>query len=353
MSDAPRDERRLEVPKGFPTEVFVLDAIDGTLLPEAPWTLVGDENVRIHWERHGLPQPAGTLWVPTSEKTKRLATLVPWLETWASVPLNRHATIVAVGGGVLTDMGGLAASLFLRGVTWHSWPTTLLSQVDAGLGGKTGVNLEAGKNLAGAFHPPARMVASAEFLTTLSPRHIQAGAWELFKMALIEGDLAWAQALLDADQPSSEDLKRSLGLKAGVTHRDFKETGERRLLNLGHTLGHALESASNFSLMHGEAVGLGTLAACLLAECQGLPAFPEAFLKRFAHRLQPLSDRIAPWEACLPLLGRDKKATGRNARTGSVEVNCVLPLPGQHATQRLLPAEAWAPAHARLKALLS
>jgi len=247
-------------------------------------------------------------------------------------------------------MGGLAAALFLRGVTWHSWPTTLLSQVDAGLGGKTGVNLSSGKNLAGAFHPPSRMVVCAEFLQTLAPRQVQAGAWELFKTALIQGDLPWAEALLAKETPSSEDLRQALAFKAGVTHRDFRETGERRLLNLGHTLGHALESASDFSLLHGEAVGLGTLAACLLAESQGFPAFPEDFLKRFADRLRPLGDRIAPWPDCLPILARDKKAA---SGSGPAAIHCVLPIPGQLAALRLLPPEAWAPSHRSLRALLT
>jgi 3-dehydroquinate synthase len=350
---APDESKRLAVPEGFPTEVFVTDVIEEDLLPQEPWTLIGDENVRQHWTRHRLPEPPGTLWIPTSEARKRLESLPPWLEAWASVPLHRDATILAVGGGVLTDMGGLAASLFLRGVVWHSWPTTLLSQVDAGLGGKTGVNLSTGKNLAGAFHPPARMVVCAEFLQTLSARHIQAGAWELFKTALIEGDLAWAEALLMADQPSSVDLRRAIAFKAGVTHRDFREKGERRLLNLGHTLGHALESASGFSLLHGEAVGLGTLAACLLAETQGLPPFPDVFLQRFADRLSHLASQIPPWETCLPILSRDKKASSKAGGSGLPAIHCILPIPGQIAIQRPLSPEAWAPAHSRLKALLS
>lgn len=350
MNDSARTS--LAVPEGFPTEVFVQDTIDADLLPKGTWVLIGDENVHGHWIRHGLPEPPGSLWVPTSEPTKRLETLVPWLETWAGVPLHRNITVVAVGGGVLTDMGGLAASLFLRGVTWHSWPTTLLSQVDAGLGGKTGVNLGAGKNLAGAFHPPARMVVCAEFLETLDPRQIQAGAWELFKTALIQGDLPWAEALLAQERPSSGDLKRSLAFKAGVTHRDFRETGERRLLNLGHTLGHALETASKFQLLHGEAVGLGILAACCLAEDQGLPPFPAPFLERLAARLKPLGHRIAPWTECLPILARDKKAAG-GPQGSAPAIHCVLPIPGQIAVQRLLTPDAWEPAHHRLQALLT
>jgi 3-dehydroquinate synthase len=343
---------RLSLPDGFATEILVLDHLDGKLLPTGPWTLIGDENVRLHWTRNHLPEPDGTLWVPTSERSKRLETVSPWLETWASVPLHRDATVVAVGGGVLTDMAGLASALFLRGVTWHCWPTTLLSQVDAGLGGKTAVNLPSGKNLAGAFHPPQRMVVCAEFLSTLSQRHCEAGAWELFKHALIEGDLAWAEALLEQSKPGLADLRRSLLQKAGVVHRDPREHGERKLLNLGHTLGHALESASDFQLLHGEAVGLGTLAACLLSELQGLPAFPESFLRRFAERLKPLGPRLPTWESCLPVLSRDKKAVAESKAGAGSTIHCVLPVPGQQAVLRMLPPYAWAPAHARLSDLL-
>jgi 3-dehydroquinate synthase len=347
------EDSRLPLPEGFATEIRVMEGLDPRFLPDGPWALIGDENVRVHWTRHGFPEPPGTLWVPTSETTKRLETIDPWLETWASLPLHRDATIVAVGGGVLTDMAGLAASLFLRGVKWHCWPTTLLAQVDAGLGGKTAVNLPSGKNLAGAFHPPERMIVCTEFLSTLSSRHRSAGAWELFKHALIEGDLDWAESLLAAGQPGPDDLRRSLLQKAGVVHRDLRETGERKLLNLGHTLGHALESASGFGLLHGEAVGLGTLAACLLAEEQGLPAFPADFLKRFAGRLKPLSRFLPDWPSCLPVLCRDKKAIGESKTSGGSAIHCVLPIPGQRAVLRSLPPEAWASAHARLSALLT
>jgi len=343
---------RLPLPEGFPTEVIVREHLDADLLPKGHWTLIGDENVRSHWTRQALPEPPGTLWVPTSEASKSLPTLLPWLEKWAALPLHRDAVILAVGGGVLTDMAGLAASLFLRGVAWHCWPTTLLSQVDAGLGGKTGVNLSTGKNLAGAFHPPERMVVCTDFLSTLTDRHREAGAWELFKHALIEGDLDWAERLLACTTPGREDLQRSLLQKGGVVHRDLKELNERKLLNLGHTLGHALESASHYRLLHGEAVGLGTLAACLLSELQGLPAFPSDFLQRFASRLSPLADEVPSWEDCHPILARDKKALGGRETLEST-IHCVLPIPGQRAVLRPLPPSAWAAAHARLVALLS
>jgi 3-dehydroquinate synthase len=341
---------RLDLPPSFPTEVHVLPALDGNLLPDGPWTLIGDEAVRGLWQEARMPEPPSALWVRVDEPRKRLETLVPWLEQWAAVPLHRDAVIVAVGGGVLTDMAGLAASLFLRGLAWQAWPTTLLAQIDAGLGGKTAVNLAAGKNLAGAFHPPIRMVVCAVFLETLPIRQREAGKWELLKTALLTGDVPWAEGILDETVPSQASMAKALTIKAEVVHRDLREAGERKLLNLGHTLGHALEAASEFRLLHGEAVGLGTLAACYLAEAQGLPPFPSCLLQRMARQLAPLAAEIALWERCLPWLLRDKKAA---ASGGAGAIHCVLPRPGHPADLRFLPAEAWAPAHERLLATLT
>ena len=224
--------------------------------------------------------------------------------------------VVALGGGVLTDMVGLAASLFLRGLAWQAWPTTLLAQVDAGLGGKTAVNLSAGKNLAGAFHPPQRLVVCRDFLESLPARHLASGRWELLKTALLVGDGAWAGQILDEPRPSEASLVRALSIKARHVHRDLRESGERKLLNLGHTLGHALEAASEYRLLHGEAVGLGTLAACFLAEAQGFPPFPADLLQRCVQRLAPLAPEIASWDRCLPWLVRDKKAVSRGTEGG-------------------------------------
>jgi len=343
----------LTLPPGFPTRVFVEEDLRADLLPATPWTLLGDEAVRPAWLEAGLPEPEGTLWVPVEESAKRLGTLIPWLEAWARIPLRRDATVVAVGGGVLTDMAGLAAALYMRGIQWHAWPTTLLSQVDAGLGGKTAVDLEAGKNLAGAFHHPGRLVVCRAFLKTLPPRQVAAGHWEVFKMALVAGDVPWAEALLAETAPGAPSLLRALEAKAGIVHRDPREAGERRLLNLGHTLGHALEAASNYQLLHGEAVGLGTLAACCLSAQQGLPPFPEAFLAAFAARLRPLAPLVAPWEACLPLLARDKKSLANAQDPARTAIHCILPCPGALAEQRQLPPEAWGFAHERLVALLT
>lgn len=341
----------LPLPDAFPTLIYVVDEPASDLLPERPWVLLGDEAVRATWRSAGLPEPQGSLWVRVDETTKRLETLGPWLETWASLPLHREATVLAVGGGILTDMAGLAAALFLRGIGWHCWPTTLLSQVDAGLGGKTAVNLAAGKNLAGVFHPPSRMVVCSAFLDTLPARQIAAGRWEVIKMALVAGDVAWALSLLETPRPTREAMSRALLMKADVVHRDLHERDERRLLNLGHTLGHALEVASKHALLHGEAVGLGCLAACFLGEAEGFKPFPQALLDGLVAELRPLGKHIAPWEACLPLLARDKKAH-RDPDSGMAAIHCILPEPGALAHQRRLAPEAWAVAHARLLAAL-
>lgn len=343
----------LKLPGGFPTRVRVEENPAAAFLPPSHWALVGDAAVQSAWRAFRMPEPPGTLWVAVAESTKRLETLIPWLEAWARIPLRRGSTVVAVGGGVLTDMAGLAAALYMRGIPWHAWPTTLLAQVDAGLGGKTGVDLETGKNLAGAFHHPAQVVVCRAFLRTLPARQLDAGRWEMVKMALIEGDLAWAETLLEDDLPSSEALLRALRGKAAVVGRDPLEAGERRLLNLGHTLGHALEAASGYRLLHGEAVGLGILAACCLAEAQGLPPFPRDFLARVATRLAPLAPLVPPWEACLERLPRDKKSGHDGQNPARTAIHCILPCPRAAAEQRLLPPEAWGPAYRRLLDLLA
>lgn len=346
---------RLATPSGFATEVFLLEAPDRELLPDGDWTLVGDIRLRDAWTGAGLPEPGHALWVSVPEEEKKLRTVIPWLEHWARVPLHRDVTVVALGGGVLTDLTGLAASLFLRGVAWQVWPTTLLAMADAALGGKTGADLAAGKNLVGAFHPPRRLVACTDFLGSLPRRQMENGRWELLKTALIQGEMGWATEMLQDGPVKVAWVERALAFKAGVVHRDPRESGERRLLNLGHTLGHALEAASGYQLLHGEAVGLGLLGSCLLAEEQGLKAFPGPFLDALARRLAELAPLVASWGTCLPLLARDKKAVravGHTEDRPVTEIHCILPRFGEPALQRALPPEAWESPHARLLSLL-
>jgi len=336
----------LDVPSGFATQVAVTETPGAEYLPESDWLLLGDASVRPAWLSFGMPEPPVSNWVETSEAAKRMETIMPWLELWATRGVRRNHALVVVGGGILTDMGGLAASLYMRGMAWHSWPTTLLAQIDAGIGGKTAVNLDSGKNLAGAFHHPLRMVIATGFLDTLPPRHKKSGKWELVKMAVLEGDLAWANSLLDCEKPSVGDMERAIKTKIGIVHRDFREAGERRLLNLGHTLGHALESASGFDLLHGEAIGLGTLAACLLAEELGLATFPQGLKEKMARRLAPFASRMPPWESCLPFLERDKKAQAEN-------ILCfMVPIPGTRPVQQKISSGDLRPVHAKLSTML-
>jgi 3-dehydroquinate synthetase len=346
---------RLSTPPGFATEVFLQEGPDPELLPQGTWTLVGDALLRQTWLDAGMPEPEHALWVAVPEEEKSLSTVIPWLEHWARVPLHREATVVALGGGVLSDLTGLAASLYMRGIAWQVWPTTLLGMADASLGGKTGADLAAGKNLVGAFHAPRRLVACTRFLDTLPERHLENGRWELIKMALIQGEMAWVAEMLGEGPVRVAWIERALAHKAGVVHRDPREAGERRLLNLGHTLGHALEAASGYRLLHGEAVGLGLLASCMLAEEQGLKPFPPAILERLARRLAPLAPLVAPWPDCLPLLYRDKKARrafGQAEGIGVTEIHCILPRPSEPAIQRTLVPQAWEGPHARLLGLL-
>jgi 3-dehydroquinate synthase len=346
---------RLATPQGFSTEVFLQEAPDLGMLPAGSWTLIGDQCLREAWQRAGMPEPPHALWVSVPESQKQLGTVVPWLEHWARIPLYRDATVVALGGGVLTDLVGLAASLFLRGIAWQAWPTTLLAMGDAGLGGKTGADLAAGKNLVGAFHSPRRLVACTAFLESLPERHLDNGRWEFIKTALIQGDTDWAMEMLNPGPVRYGWVERALAFKAGVVHRDPRETGERRLLNLGHTLGHALEAGSGYALLHGEAVGLGLLGASLLAEEQGLKPLPTALLELMVRRLAPLASQVIPWSLCQPLLARDKKGRVVGAKSGApvTEIHCILPRCADTAIQRLLPPGSWESPHARMSAMLS
>ena len=341
---------RLATPAGFPTEVFILEAPSAELLPQGPWVLVGDEALRETWRTAGMPEPEGARWEPMTESRKRLETILPWLEEWSRLPLHRDATVVAVGGGVLSDLAGLAAALYMRGIAWQAWPTTLLSMADAGLGGKTGADLSTGKNLIGAFHAPKRLVACTEFLQTLPERQMENGRYELLKTAMLLGDPSWMDDLLGAEPTRKVWIERALAFKAEITHRDPYEQGERRLLNLGHTLGHALESASGYQLLHGECVGIGLLASCLLSESQGHRSFPATQIAALTARLTPLLSILPPWEALLPWLRRDKKGTDLSA--SGLEIHCILPRPGESAIQRLLPPDAWGEPYARVRHLL-
>lgn len=240
-------------------------ALQGARLREA---LAGAANVD--------PEP---LLLPDGEAAKSWTSLGRLLSELARRGLRRDGGVVAFGGGTVGDTAGLAASLALRGVPVVHAPTTLLAASDSALGGKTAVNLPAGKNLAGTFHHPRLVCADTRLLATLSDRDVRSGLAEVFKSALLSAAFwrrlpALAGPLARRDEGAlGEAVRRSLRVKAEIVSADPDEAlGRRHLLNLGHTVAHALESASAYSLRHGEAVAWGLLAALRLSVSRGLLA---------------------------------------------------------------------------------
>ncbi|HET6680271.1 MAG TPA: 3-dehydroquinate synthase [Gemmatimonadaceae bacterium] len=195
---------------------------------------------------------------------------------------GRDTTVVAFGGGMVGDLAGFVAATYMRGVPVVQLPTTLLAMVDASVGGKTAIDTPHGKNLVGAFHQPAAVLADLTMLQTLPPRDLRSGMAEVIKHGVIasEAHLAQAGELLPrylagdatAREPMAELVADSIAIKGGVVSRDEREQGERRILNFGHTIGHAVETASRFALLHGEAVAIGMCAEAALAERLGVGA---------------------------------------------------------------------------------
>jgi len=177
--------------------------------------------------------------------------------------------IVALGGGVIGDLSGFVAATYLRGVQWANCATTLLAMVDAGMGGKTGVDLPAGKNLVGAFHPPLLTVSDLTVLHTLPEREFQSGMAEVIKAGVI-ADAGLFEMIECGSTDIADIIRRSIKVKVDVVCEDPFEQGRRAALNLGHTIGHGIEAASQFLLRHGEAIGIGLLAEAQIAEWMGL-----------------------------------------------------------------------------------
>jgi shikimate kinase / 3-dehydroquinate synthase len=233
--------------------------------------------------------------VPRGEAAKSADVLE---RIWNNLELDRSGTIVAYGGGSTTDVAGLAAATYLRGVRWLAIPTTLLGQVDAAIGGKTALDLPAGKNLVGAFHYPAEVICDPDLLSTLGEKERREGMAEVVKTGLLSGRPLW-------ELEEEELIRACAAFKAGVCLADPFDTGRRAILNLGHTFAHALEAAAGYEgLTHGRAVALGLLAALRLS---GRPTdVVEELLAPKAVRV----DRDRAWAA----LQRDKKLRGGEVR---------------------------------------
>jgi 5-deoxy-5-amino-3-dehydroquinate synthase len=245
-----------------------------------------------------------TFAMPGGEDAKHLGTVEDLCRDWARWGLTRADVVVAVGGGVVTDTAGFAAAVYHRGIPVVHVPTTLLGQIDAAIGGKTGVNLPEGKNLVGAVWQPSAVLCDTEVLGTLPPREYRSGLGEMAKYAFLG-----VEGL--ADLPLDEAVAACVRCKAEVVAGDERETGRRAILNYGHTLAHALESAGGYDLRHGEAVAIGLVYAAELARALGRIDLPRVAEHRKVVAGYDLPMTVPPGldlDDLVERFGRDKKA---------------------------------------------
>ena len=261
--------------------------------------------------------PHEVLFLPGGEDQKRLDPIERLAEEMVRLGGDRSSVVVAFGGGIVTDMAGFLAAIFMRGVPVVQIPTTLLAQVDAAIGGKTGVNLGIGKNLIGSFHQPLAVLVDADVLDTLPDREYRAGLYEIVKAGVIRSEplfrfLAERSAAVLAREPEAVDriIAESIEIKAQVVSADEREGGLRRILNFGHTFGHALEAETGYTrFLHGEAVAFGMRAAVYLAQMTGHLSAEDTVDILEAIRLYGPIPPLAgiPAERLLARLANDKK----------------------------------------------
>jgi shikimate kinase / 3-dehydroquinate synthase len=241
-----------------------------------PLALVTDEHVSAIYAQPVMESlkragyPVKLLTIPPGEAHKNIATLQQLWDGFIEARMDRSSTVVALGGGVVGDLAGFAAATFLRGVRWVNVPTSLLAMVDSSLGGKTGADLAQGKNLIGAFHPPALVLADPQVLTSLPEAELRSGMAEVVKHGVIGDTELFTQAGQYPPPDWQETVRRGMAVKVRVIEADPYERGLRATLNLGHTVGHAVEQASGFRLRHGECVAIGMAAEAHLAEQMGI-----------------------------------------------------------------------------------
>jgi len=268
---------------------------------------------------------AATFTLPAGEAHKTRETWARITDEMLGAGFGRDTTIVALGGGVVGDLAGFVAATFMRGVPYVQVPTTLLAMIDASVGGKTGVDTAAGKNLVGAFHQPAAVVADTSVLASLPIDQLRAGMAEAIKHGVIADEayfervesLAGTLRSMDVTSPAVLDLvARSVEIKADIVRRDEREGGVRKTLNFGHTVGHAVELASGYALLHGEAVAIGMVYEGTIAERIGAAASGTADTIRRAVQAASLPDTIPPGlsiDEVVSATRGDKKARGGRA----------------------------------------
>jgi 3-dehydroquinate synthase len=302
------------------------------LRPGARTAIVTDHTVAKHWlgRTEAALADAGIassrIVVGEGEASKSYAVLQDVCEALIAAKIERNDLVIALGGGVIGDLAGFAASIVRRGIDFVQVPTSLLAQVDSSVGGKTGINSPHGKNLVGAFHQPVLVVADTAVLDTLSPRQFRAGYAEVAKYGVL-GDVKffdWLEAnhgdIFSGGAAREHAIAESCRAKAAIVARDERETGDRALLNLGHTFGHALEAVTGFSdrLFHGEGVSVGmVLAAEFSAHLNMIPASDAARVQQhlasvgLPTRLQDIAgfrqEGLADADTLMALMAQDKK----------------------------------------------
>lgn len=320
--------------------VAVLALVQELAAQSRPVVLLTDQGVLVA-QRDLIERTLGAvprLVVHSGEASKSLETYGRVLDFLAGQRVSRHGVLLVMGGGVVGDLGGFAAASYLRGIEYVQIPTTLLAMVDSSVGGKTGLNLPAGKNLVGAFHHPQAVHVATDFLATLPAREFAAGAAEVIKYGLLGDASLFAQlerAPITARSPElAAVIRRCCEMKAAVVRADERETaaeGGRALLNLGHTFGHAIEQVTGYgAYLHGEAVGVGLAAAARLSRALGYVT--DAHVARVdravaAHALPTRLREPLPLAALMAAMQHDKKV-----RAGMLRF-VVLKKLGEAATQ--------------------
>lgn len=282
--------------------------------------IVTDKNIAKHHAKTIEDLNIKTIIIPSGEEHKNLETVNCLWKSFLENGLDRKSTVIALGGGVIGDMTGFAASTYMRGIDWIAIPTTLLSMVDASLGGKTGFDLPEGKNLIGAFHPPKLVLADVNFLKTLPERELISGMAEVVKHGIIsdpelfdlcKNGLDWVKDNLE------EIVKRAMAVKIKVIEEDPYEKNIRAKLNLGHTIGHAVELVSKFDLRHGEAIAIGMVVEAKYSAQVGLASKSvveaiESTLKKLNLPTQ-IPDEM-PREEIIKAMRVDKKKNAKSIR---------------------------------------
>ena len=307
------------------------------LLPAKRVVVVSDTNIDRHY--HSLIEPYDHILIGLGESSKTLKTLDIIYRRFIELGVDRSCFVLAIGGGIVTDVAGFAASTFMRGLEFGFISTSLLGQVDASVGGKNGVNVDGYKNMVGTFTQPKFVICDVDLLRTLSPREFRTGLAEIIKAAVI-ADAELFDMLEQTDfstlqrdtERLSEMVYRAIKVKADIVERDERESGDRRLLNLGHTLAHAIEKSST-KMNHGEAVAVGLALIAEVATSRDMLAVADkerivALLERAGFML----DAPVEIRTLLKAVAKDKKAEGS-------DIHIVFPLGVGRCTVEKMPVE--------------